>query len=168
MRIDRKLQKKILEFLKKYYPSQIEINVFIEKGILSHKTRKIFPFNMFYLEEHDLIKLEKGASGINVPPKILSARITNEGIDFLEADGGLSAILNTITVKFDIENIRKLLSDEILKSTLNPKIKSNIISTIKNAPADTLKILYTNLVHLALSHVPDVWNQVKTLLHQPS
>jgi hypothetical protein len=161
MKIDRKLQKKILEFLKKYYPSQIEISAFIKKRILNHKTKKIFPFNMFYLEEHGLINLETGTTPINMPPEIQSARITNEGIDFLENDGGLSTILNTITIKFDIENIRKLLSEEILKSTLKPKTKDKLIDTIKNVPADILKIIYTNFVNSILTHVPGVYHQAQ-------
>lgn len=168
MKLNRKLQKKILEFLGEDYPSYREIEAFYTSKIINHKTEKIFYFNMFYLQEHNLIELTTGVTGINIPPKIYTAKITNKGIDFLENDGGLSAILNTVTIKFDTEDIRKLLSKEIYKSNLAPKIKSSMSDTINNAPADILKILYTNLVNLALDKVPNVYHQLQTWLLPPS
>ena len=41
------------------------------------------------------------------------ARITAKGIDFLEDDGGLSAILGVVTVKLHADTLREMLAKKI-------------------------------------------------------
>lgn len=157
MKLNRPLQLKILESLRNYYPSIMQASVV--KGDIDEN---LFIFNLVYLEEHELVELDAKTVALNAPPQIYSAKITAKGLDFLEDDGGLGAILNTITIKFDPDDLRQLLFQKIEKNNIPEDTKETIKNIIKNAPADSLKVLYTKLVGLALDKVPDVYRLIQT------
>ena len=92
MRLDRQLQLKILEFLRNSYPQHGKY--FNEQSFTNHPD---FMGNVKYLVEHGLIAgSEPRAMGEKY--QLLNATLTAQGLDFLEDDGGVSAILNAGSV----------------------------------------------------------------------
>lgn len=164
MKLDRSLQLKILEYFKDSYPA-IESVVPLQ----AQYDNEDFMPNMYYLIEHGLIKKigRSGAWGDGIAPDIIQAKITVKGIDFLEGDGGLSAILKTSTVKFDPDNIRELITLKIDKSEIPPKEKDSLKSLIKEAPAHALKSLCTRLINTGLDKATDLYNLIQTSLSGP-
>ena len=164
MKPDRSLQQKILESLREQYPEIVEISV-----LPFYQRNPQFMGNLFYLEEHELIKaVGKRVDVFGVPPEILSAKITAKGIDFIENDGGIDAILKTITVKFNPEDIRKLLYDKIELAHIPIEEKNSILQTIKNMPAEGLKLVTEKLINFGLDQTPDVFQLLQTYFLQPS
>lgn len=159
--IDREMQKAILESLRECYGqpiSGVDLSKFIwpQKNLdfsvrMPEEQARIlgvdqgppdplaekFIKNIIYLTQHGLI--ESRIQGLD--SWMLQLQITHKGIDFLQQDGGLSAILGVVTVKLHSDTIQALLSAKIdeadipqsekgrLKSELG-KIKDAALSTI--------------------------------------
>ena len=87
---------------------------------------------------------------------LVSAVITWRGIDFLEDDGGVSAILNKVVVKFDEEDLTKILTMKLAQSDLSPEDKKSVMKTIKSLPAEGIMTVYTHLLTQGLKSLPDV------------
>ncbi len=93
MQLNRAMQLEILRCLRDAYPEVIEVRT------IPGSDDADFQGNLFYLTEHDLVASEAVR---DFPEKeIFTAQITAKGLDFLEDDGGLGAILGKITVRFD-------------------------------------------------------------------
>lgn len=112
--------------------------------------------NLWYLHNHGLIDKAvyfsaDGLMSINLG----GLKITRNGIDFIRDDGGLSAILNVMTIKIHNETIEKL-SEIINKSDLTTAEKTSFVGKLKELPADAIKHLVFELLSKGLSHVPDV------------
>jgi len=164
MKPDRLLQQKVLESLREQYPEIIDI-----AELPFYQRDAQFMGNLFYLEEHGLIQaVAKRVDVFGAPPEIFSAKATAKGIDFLEDDGGVDAILKTITIKFDPEDLRKLIEAKIEKSPLKPEEKNSILKVIKQLPAEGLKELSKKLINLGLDHAQDVYQLLQTGLEQLS
>ena len=161
MNIDRTLQNHVLHFLKYYYDNFIEerliyatcidgaeypdlseqFELFLKIKVDMPKLKHLRE-NLFYLSEHGLLK-QKGSS----------YRITHKGIDFIEDDGGLSAILNVSTVKLHPSSVELLIS-VIDGSSLNPSDKQKMIDQLKSLPADSIKQILTELVNKGVDYLP--------------
>ncbi|WP_338669782.1 hypothetical protein [Pseudodesulfovibrio methanolicus] len=116
--------------------------------------------NLKYLEEHELIK-----TGRSLPTRISShgnqstpfrlstkdAHITAKGLDFLLNDGGLSAILNTVTVKFDVGNIRELVEAGLLTANVPEEKQGALMKAIREAPGTMLQTAVTKMVEKGMS-----------------
>ncbi|NDV18278.1 hypothetical protein GO013_02460 [Pseudodesulfovibrio sp. JC047] len=127
----------------------------IKKDVVDKPPHKLMA-NMQYLEEHGLIHIKLEYPGQIVPDSIISAR----GIDFIEDDGGLSAILNTVTVKFDTENIRSLIEAKVLQADIPEEKKTTVVKMMKNASGSVLKKIIDKLIEKAVS---DPMIVIKTL-----
>ena len=79
--------------------------------------------NLVYLEEHRLCSSGLLA-GIDENYSYGGARITAIGLDFLEDDGGLSAILKTVTIKVHADTLRDMFNSKIETSALPQTEKS--------------------------------------------
>jgi len=88
MKVNRAMQRRILEELRDVYP---EVIGFFNTSRFSDQD---FQGNLFYLCEHKFIDGTESEE-LGVPRHIVWASITAPGLDFLEDDGGLSAILRT-------------------------------------------------------------------------
>lgn len=164
MKLNRSLQRTILEQLRTAYPSIVDCQVLPE-----FDRDGAFQSNIFYLEEHHLIQsVAKSDKVCGRPPMILTAKITAAGLDFLEDDGGLGAILNKVTVKFDSDDLCKLLSLKVDQLQIAPDKKDNILSTIKQLPAETLRTVYIRLIEYGLDKAPDAYKLLQTYLVQPT
>lgn len=142
MSISRENQGIILTTLSASYPGPTHRNSLLEvcygssKG-LTNEIFQNFMADIHYLAEHNFIELLtiniKGESFLE------HARITAAGIDFIEDDGGVTEALKTVTVRFDPENIRKLLEEKVVSFDLPEKEKTGLIEKIKQLPANALE-----------------------------
>ena len=166
MILDREMQKTLLIDLRRHYPAKVSPESFLpdwatEDGIdLKHAQ------NLNYLAEHDLVEIDTvmcmdSASPV---PEIRRARITSRGLDFLEDDGGLSAILGTVTVRLHADTIRDLIETRIAESDAPAAEKRRMVDTLKAMPEEGLKHLTTKLIDYGLGQTPGAWQALASLL----
>jgi len=146
MKLDRNMQLIILTTLSQEYPNEM-----IVKNIPESSSDN-FQANLFYLSEHNLIKPVAVSKTLSSPTYMITAKITAEGLDFLADDGGLGAILNAITVKFDAENIKTILEDKIISSNLSEEQKKTLTEKIKNFTGEALKTIAIKLIEKGIEH----------------
>lgn len=166
MALDRALQKIVLEdaavkypealfpitvaecFWKLYprAPEDLEDELDIMELHLRQQRLQPLMTTLSYLEERGLIITE--VTSCAATPYVT---ITADGLDFLEDDGGLSAILNTVTVKFDTNNLRSIIEAGILKSSLPDEQKSSLKSKVKELPGTALEKLTSKMLDEFLS-----------------
>ncbi|MGE4195444.1 MAG: hypothetical protein AB7E51_18830 [Pseudodesulfovibrio sp.] len=103
--------------------------------------------NLQYLKEHGLIRTDLSWPGATIPDAIITAK----GIDFLADDGGLSAILNTLTVKFDVDNARELVATGLLKANVPEEKQGALMKAIREAPGTMLQTAVTKMVEKGMS-----------------
>lgn len=131
--MDRELQRQLLAGLAAAYPATVDP---MELGLNSDDPR--WTFNAMYLAEHDLVDAQV-VRDLTAGDVIARARITAKGLDFLQDDGGLGAILNTVTVRFEAETLRALIEQKVAASTLPEEQKSKLIRWAKSAGNEALK-----------------------------
>ena len=165
MKIDRDLQFLILSRLKDYYPSPLRDPLMkIFAGICDSMGYDHFYANIIYLQEHGLLR-----SGLR--PNVPRSRwqegegisITAKGIDFLENDGGLSAILNCVTVRIHDETLARI-ETFLEQSPLPEPQKKAFREKLRELPFDATKHLVCKLLDLALGKTPDALQLIQTLL----
>jgi hypothetical protein len=156
MVLDRKLQKELLEKLSECYPQQT--NVDGQRVVGDPIT-----INLWYLEQHGLVETVK-SEPINAPPVVVAAKITHRGLDFLADDGGLSAILGTVTVKFHADSIKAIFEAKIAASEISEEEKESFIEHIRSLPNEALTTATTRLVEQGLDHLPDAIQILQKLL----
>jgi hypothetical protein len=83
VKLDRALQRQILEFLQERYPNSVDTALLPCAGAVGYQG------NLHYLSEHGLIE---GSSLADQGPDFIMVRITARGMDFLADDGGVEAI----------------------------------------------------------------------------
>ena len=110
--------------------------------------------NLVYLEEHRLCSSGLLA-GIDENYSYGGARITAIGLDFLEDDGGLSAILKTVTIKVHADTLRDMFNSKIETSALPQTEKSELKERIKSLPQKVLETATSDLVKAGLNNIPN-------------
>lgn len=147
MSLDRQLQFDILEKIAKEYPFIWQHNLKPESDEYIRLAK-----NLHYLKGHELISEsstiirdnQSGQGGgillINKP------KITEKGLDFLQDDGGLSAILGVLTVRFEADTIRTILQLKVDQSDLSPSDKQKLTGVLQELPAESIKHLTTKIV----------------------
>jgi len=153
MKIDRGLQLSILRELAEAFPNQMVIK----------EQRGERAANLLYLAEHKLVDCgahTPTAGGI----RVVSARITAKGLDFLADDGGLTAILGVVEVRLHADTIRALMVSRINESDLPESEKSVMLEHIKQIPGTALGHLTIKLLDLALRSGPQVLAAIRTAL----
>ncbi|MBP4313819.1 hypothetical protein ITF11_19475, partial [Acinetobacter baumannii] len=148
------LQRQILQIASQVYPLPVrdELDKLYEP-LEDHKLAA----NLKYLEQHGLIApnaVENSVDGMFIFGNVL---ITHTGMDFLADDGGLSAILGVVTVKFETEQLRAILAAKIMISDLSPERKTTMIDAVKELPAEGLK-------HLTMKIVDAGWDNMDSLM----
>ena len=147
MKLDRKLQLEVLRKLRKAYPGRVSIYDLPRYDQLLA--------TLDYLDEHGLVDVLHDKTMGN-PHAILASKITAKGLDFLEDDGGMSAILSTDIVKLNPDDLRALLANRLEASDLPDKEKSTLARAIRSLPTTGLQSLIERLVNDALAKGPDV------------
>ncbi|WP_141245475.1 hypothetical protein [Mesorhizobium sp. WSM3864] len=156
MRLDRELQRKQLEMLSDVYPDAMRKFPVIEGADFASYTA-----NLRYLADHALVEAE-WVRMMNGPPSPKWARITAAGLDFLEDDGGLSAILGVVTVRLHEDTIKSLLVEQVEKSAAPATVKSKLVEQIKALPAEMTKALTIEAMKAGLANIPEIagWLQM--------
>jgi len=163
LNLNRELQKTILVELKNSYP-----NVCSVKRMACYTDDPEFRGNIIYLEEHGLVsgKIDISRSRDNDGAHMLMAKITAQGLDFIEDDGGLRAILNKLTIKIDSEDLNSLITAHLDSANIPQEKKNEIISTFKSLPSEGIKIVYRHLIDYALGMTPNVFDVIQKFLPQ--
>jgi hypothetical protein len=152
--LDRTLQRLMLTQLSKCYPKAMHAREFT--GELN-----VVIVNLCYLAEHHLIDVVK-STVMSGEVYVGLATITAQGLDFIQDDGGLSAILGVVTVKLHEDTLKLLLIERVEASNAQQSVKSKLIDQLKNLPTDAMKALTTEGLKSGLSHIPDIipWLQI--------
>lgn len=163
MKLDRELQRRVLTLMASKYPHGLSEEDYDD--LVETCGEEALDSNLYYLMEHGLI--DQGVSlPINGPVLINTdkLRCTAKGMDFLADDGGLGAILGTVTIKLHEETLRQLIEAKVQASNLPPEKKSGILKALREAPGETTKQLITKLVDLGMENVPKAVPLIQTLL----
>lgn len=168
--IDRALQRQLLEKMKCKYPGKLNTTI----GELEYETTyRSVSFNLTYLQEHGLI--EDASTAVDTASMIyggddkenaypVRGKITCKGIDFLENDGGLTAILGVVTVKLHSETLAELAT-AIQMSDLPTKEKSNLLERIRGLSQEGANTLIQEMVKAGLSKGPSAWEAALRFLN---
>lgn len=167
MKIDRKIQREILELLANHQPHPLRklwahLNQFEEDAVIA---------NALYLEEHGLInsgyELSKSI-GIQKWHEPRAHRITAKGLDFLMDDGGLGAILGVVTVKLDASSIKALVMNQIDQAAdITHEERSRLKTLVRTAGDQSLRKLVDSLIERgfqAVSNSPQLIGMLQGLL----
>ena len=156
MKLDRDRQKKILESLAQSYPDSASKFIDENNPIIDYA-------NLYYLEEHGLVhaNIKRSLSGSY---HFSGASITAKGLDFLADDGGLSAILGTVTVKIHSESIKALLALKIEQSDLPLEQKSWLKEQVGALSDESVRTITKSLIEQGLDRVPDLYQWAKVIL----
>ncbi len=151
MKLDRALQREILELLSDHYAGNRQ-DVFPQREMTEEEDDK-YTANLLYLEAHGLIEsgLEQFMDGTWGST---GARITARGLDFLADDGGLTSILGTVTVKLHDDTIRELVALRIEQSDLQPDEKAGLLGQLKALRGESMKHLTMRLLDAGLENAP--------------
>lgn len=147
MKLDRALQRQILEAFAAIYPAAKRLpSDFAEAPI------DLIEANLWYLIEHGLIANKQHETSYGV--RQIGFAITYKGLDFLADDGGLSAILGVVTVRLHDDTIKALVAAKIHEADLPEPEKKRYLDQLRELPAETTKHLVLKLVDLGLEQGP--------------
>lgn len=160
--IDRDLQRNILNYLKPLYPGEVSSKK-IAKALFPNYSFTFQPYrdialaealgempqaedrkftqieqNIYYLEQSGLIDLDIQRTNAYIN---LDCSINNRGIDFIEDDGGLTAILGVVTVKLHADTVKLLMMQKIDASDIPDSEKSTLkemVSKVGDAALATI------------------------------
>ncbi|GAN61577.1 hypothetical protein ACI01nite_25300 [Acetobacter cibinongensis] len=150
-KIDREAQRVLLHAMADAYPQVLcDFPEGFDRG------DKHTVVNVMYLKEHGLCETdtlgEMGMAGMEIYPP----RITAKGLDFLADDGGLGAILDVVTVRFEANTIKALIANKLEESDAPEEEKGLIRKQLDALPETALKAGMTELVKVGLNHTHDV------------
>ena len=165
MKLNRKLQREILEELADAFPNNTEQAL---KELDESYDEETLVANMLYLEEHGLIVSGiSRALGGEVFFNTEQLRATSRGMDFLLDDGGLSAVLGVVTIKLHDDTLKSLIEAKILQSDLPQPDKKKYLDALRELPAETTKHLVLKLVDMGLASGPAAIAAIGTILGSP-
>lgn len=117
-----------------------------------------------YLHEHELAEVTfSQAFGRSMPAPVF-AKLTAKGVDFLQQDGGLSAILGVVTIKLHDDTIKDLIESKIMASNLSQPDKHRYLDALRELPAETTKHLVLRLVDMGLEHGEEAISAIGKLM----
>lgn len=160
-KLDRHYQKVILSKLANAYPDTVSVSEFCNRH--DEASEDIYIANMLYLEGHGLVKAGLSKSLSNRYTSV-DPCITVKGLDFLADDGGLTAILGTVTIKFHDETLRALIASKIESSDLDQQEKSKLLTGLQELPAESIKHLTMRLLDKGLESLPSALPIIQTAL----
>ena len=165
MALDRDLQLTLLTKLSNVYPYNYDFNQDFEYN--SEEREKALK-NLYYLQSHGLVSeksvYKSNSLGSQAPIIFGSSAITHKGMDFLANEGGLSAILGVVTVKFEADTLKAILENRINQSDLSPENKQSMIDSLRELPAESIKHLTMKLLDEGLENLPNAIVLIGTYL----
>lgn len=161
MVIDRELQKQLLHSLKECYPGQDFTNRLATALAVDHHQ---LCCNGAYLIEHGLldgeIRMTHDGRKAMMPGRLT---ITAAGLDFIEEDGGLTAILGAVTVRIHADTIQDLIALQVANSDLPEPEKKGLLAGLKGLTKSGLEEAVKYLVQQGLAHSPGAIPYLQTL-----
>lgn len=158
-KIDRAFQREILWKLYDVFPHRYS---FPEYDRNTPEYEKLL-INLYYLQQHGLID-EKSvivtkSNTEDGKTTLISnfVEINHRGIDFLLEDGGLSAILGVVTIKFEEQQLREILEQQIRQSDLPEQKKSDLLQHIQNVGIDVLKDIFKQFIKDGLKNIQQLF-----------
>ncbi len=161
MSIDRFFQNQILNIAAKCYPCSVSYEL---DELFSNVEEQKIAANLCYLAEHKLIKDQPIEVTVDGTFSLSNICITSRGLDFLEDDGGLSAILGIVTVKFEADTLKAILENRISQSDLSLESKQSMIDSLRELPAESIKHLTMKLLDEGLDNLPNAIVLIGTYL----
>ena len=163
--LDRTLQRTILEHLAKMYPDGTYT---LAADLGRPDDDRALQVNAMYLAEHKLIQSGMARSislhGHGAFEVVDQAVITAHGLDFLEDDGGLTAVLGVVTVRLDTSTLRAMLDARIEASSVPAQEKSRLRQALNSMGSELWAEATKRLASEALDRTPDALALVRTLL----
>lgn len=152
--IDKDLQIKLMEGLASEYPNGYHLRK-IRKFVPQETSVAKIIANLKYLKWHELVTLNVYEC-VDGETLLGSATLTPKGIDYLSANGGLTAELSVVTVKLHADTIHDLLIAKIQSSDANPTVKKNLINKLKELPANAMEKILSAGFEKGIAAVPDI------------
>lgn len=159
MPLNRQLQLEILQRAIDAYPAALRTEDLHVEAETLDVIRTIY-----YLDAHGLIE---GVYSKELGHKIdrpFTIRATHRGLDFLADDGGLSAILGTVTIRFHEESLKQLIEIRLSEAPLPPEEKNRLLRCVRELPADSIKHLTTRLLDLGMDNLPRAIELIRAAL----
>lgn len=160
MTLNRSLQLEILQQAADAYPASLRVDHLRTEAEAADVVR-----NIYYLHAHKLIEAvfsQEMGKRIKPPYTIMA---THWGMDFLANDGGLSAILGTVTVKIHEDTVRQLLTEKLKCSDLTDEEKRPLMQAVRELPGEAIKHLTTRLLDQGMENLPRVTELIHKALH---
>lgn len=155
MNLNRPLQLQMLQRLKEFYPAHAP------HFPQQFESDPDFLPNLHYLIAHGLL------TGFEVktsnPSTFVNIKITEAGLDFLEDDGGIGAILRTVTVKLDADQLRQILAAKVAALSIPEEKKTSALDMIRKLPADILAKLVIRFAEKGIEHIPDLLGVLQSI-----
>jgi len=153
MHLDRARQLEMLQSLAEVYPRYTE-------SLGSGKTDEDDLANLWYLKEQGLVE---GAIEMSISQSFIfqGAKITAKGIDFLADDGGIAAILGTVTVKLHVDTLKELLLSRVSAASAPEEKKSWLKKQLETASNETIKRIVSAILDEGVKHAPDLFRLVE-------
>lgn len=147
--LNRDVQYQILRNLAEVYPREMH-----GAQVLPDEPDNTANVNLTYLHEHGLITCTFYPTLGDPYPLPHAAKITKDGLDFLSDDGGLSAILGVVTIRFDDLTLKALLVERIEKENGDQGLKAQMIAAVKAMPAEALKAVGEKAIAAGIAGAP--------------
>ncbi|WP_435633547.1 hypothetical protein [Carnimonas bestiolae] len=156
--MQRSKQLAILHRLEEHYPNAVDS----ADELCQPEDRWI----IHYLNEHELIEAHRSEYlGGVLPAKYHTISLTARGLDFLADDGGLSATLGIVTVKYHEDTLRELIKARISDGESLPEDqKSRLLEAIQKLPADGIGLLSKELLGRGIDYLPTAIHTVRAAL----
>lgn len=74
----------------------------------------------------------------------------------------MGTILNKVHIKFDEDDLSKLLTIGLAKTDMPTETKKEVLKTIKTLPSEGVKIIYTHLLTWGLKN----WREIPQLVQR--
>jgi len=140
---NRHNQRQILETLLQSYPASVDVQGWDYPNLSAE---------LKYLHEHNLAEVRFSQSISADAPQPIFAKLTARGVDFLQQDGGLSAILGVLTIKLHDDTIKEVIASRIMESDLPQPDKQRYIDALRELPAESTKHVVMKLLDMGLDH----------------
>lgn len=157
--LDRELQLQILQTLAAAYPEGVYDLTTAMQAVTADERALLV--NSRYLDGHGLVESgfrRRGTLGDNSFYDMQEHLITPAGLDFLADDGGLTAILGVVTVRFDAAQWAELLASKVeALESVNPEERSRVAQALRSLPAKAIEKVSEKLLDWAVDHAEDAW-----------
>ncbi|WP_375591582.1 hypothetical protein [Chitiniphilus eburneus] len=122
--------------------------------------------HLVYLEQEGLVKNISTRTMDDGKTKVLSSAITNEGMNFLAGDGGISAILKVVTVRLHEDTLAQLLEHHLQQVAADQPDKAGFLDQLRSLPADAIKHVTLDLLAKGVAQLPATLPLLQTWLLQ--